>query len=125
MSTITVSCLVSFLFSFENKSCEVINSQAHIQRLVRELPCVIFQRVCAFFDALHVLCVQLHVCTFRMLSRRGVSHNPPLDTHTPSLVAAWRLFDLDGADGSQPTGCQVGDRADTLSGFGEEYIVVI
>lgn len=46
-------------------------------------------------------------------------------THTPSLAAAWRLFDLDCADGSQPTGCQVGDRVDTLSGFGEEYIVVI
>lgn len=44
---------------------------------------------------------------------------------SPSPAAAWRLFDLDCADGSQPTGCQVGDRVDTLSGFGGEYIVVI
>lgn len=44
---------------------------------------------------------------------------------SPSSAAAWRLFDLDCADGSQPTGCQVGDCVDMLSGFGGEYIVVI
>lgn len=40
-------------------------------------------------------------------------------------AAARRLFDLDCADGSRPTGCQVEDRVDMLSGFGGEYIVVI
>lgn len=79
------------------------------------------------FDA---VCERVCVCARALFSIRilflqdavKMESEPPLPLPP---AAAWRLFDLDCADGSRPTGCQVGDRVDMLSGFGGEYIVVI
>lgn len=67
------------------------------------------------------MCVRAITCVPPGCCQNG----EPVPPNPPSPAAARRLFDLDCADGSQPTECQVGDRVDTLSGFGGEYIVVI
>lgn len=101
MSTMHLSFLVSILFSSENNGCKVVRSQMHIQRLVRLLPWVFSLCVCAGAFLMPWTCyVYSCMCTLSGYSQDGEDTHPPL--------CAWRLFDLNCADGSQPTGCQLG-----------------
>lgn len=104
-----VSSLLSVLSSFEKISCKVTNTSAD-SKACEQTPLSYLQACVHLPDALHDTLVLANcVCTFRMLSRRRVPPPPPHPTPPhPSPVAARRLFDLDCADGSQPTGCQVG-----------------
>lgn len=124
MSTITLSSLSFFLSSFENIGCKVTNSQLQIQRLVVKGSLELSSSVCVcLFNAVCVCaCALFSIRILFLQDAVKMESEPPLPLPP---AAARRLFDLDCADGSRPTGCQVEDRVDMLSGFGGEYIVVI